>query len=249
MAISVAFGLILIGMHPYRRWTKTTLSHAFIHTRATTPRQAQSSAEGRSGGNSADAARPRGRGDRIERCLLLCMSPQLAPNRPAGMSALWSLSGAKRTWLGLAESTRLTQMYGPAVRRKRISSIWRMCGLASMYPASDWSAFVLPAIMDISARAISLPDRPRTGHLGHQCSHVPGRPILHLVSSSRRPRRVTGVGATSSIAPHLAQFLCSCLKAVPSSRPAGVPRRRAQGPARLAVALLCLTFWRCQATP
>src|SRR6266568_6254386 len=133
-------------------------------------------------------------------------------------------------------------MYGPAVRRKRISSIWRMCGLASMYPASDWSAFVLPAIMDISARAISLPDRPRTGHLGHQWSRVPGRPILHLVSSSRRPRRVTGVGATSSIAPHLAQFLCSCLKAVPSSRPAGVPRRRAQGPARLAVALLCLTF-------
>src|SRR5713226_5552370 len=31
-------------------------------------------------------------------------------------------------------------MYGPAVRRKRFLSIWRMCGLASMYPASDWSA-------------------------------------------------------------------------------------------------------------
>ncbi len=42
-------------------------------------------------------------------CLLRCMSPLLAPNRPAGMSALWSLSGAKRTWLGLAESTRLTR--------------------------------------------------------------------------------------------------------------------------------------------
>ncbi len=33
-----------------------------------------------------------------------------------------------------------------------------MSGLASMYPASDWSGLVLPAIMDISARAISLPD-------------------------------------------------------------------------------------------
>ena len=33
--------------------------------------------------------------------------------------------------------------------------------------------------MDISARAISLPDRPRTGRLGHQCSHAPGRPNLH----------------------------------------------------------------------
>jgi hypothetical protein len=28
------------------------------------------------------------------------------------------------------------------------------CGLASMYPAFNWSAFVLRAIMDISARAI-----------------------------------------------------------------------------------------------
>ena len=122
----------------------------------------------------------------------------------------------------------LTPMYGPAARCKRISSICRMCGLASMYPASRWSA-LLRAIMDISARAISLPVRPRPGHWGHQCSHTPGRPILHFVSSSRRPRRVTGVGATSSTAPHPLQFLCSCLAAVPSSRPALVPRRRAQG--------------------
>jgi hypothetical protein len=33
-------------------------------------------------------------------------------------------------------------------------------GLASMYPAFDWSD-VLLAVMDISARAISLPDRPQ----------------------------------------------------------------------------------------
>jgi len=61
-------------------------------------------------------------------------------------------------------------------------------GLASMYPAFDWRV-VLRAIMDISARASSLADRPRPGHWGHQCSHAPGRPNLHLVSSSRRPRR------------------------------------------------------------
>ena len=48
---------------------------------------------------------------------------------------------------------------------------------------------VLRAIMDISAHAVSLPDRPRPGHLGHQCSHAPGRPISIIVSSSRRPRR------------------------------------------------------------
>src|SRR5437899_8561426 len=45
--------------------------------------------------------------------------------------------------------------------------------------------------MDISARAISLPDRPRLDHLGHQYSHAPGRPILHLYFSSRRPRLET----------------------------------------------------------
>src|SRR3954471_624183 len=48
-------------------------------------------------------------------------------------------------------------------------------GLASMYPAFDWSVLLL-AIMDISAPAISLADRPRLGHLGHQCSQAPGRP-------------------------------------------------------------------------
>jgi hypothetical protein len=80
-------------------------------------------------------------------------------------------------------------MYGPAVRRKRIRSIWRVYGLASMYPAFDWSV-ELRAIMDISARAFSLCDRPLTGQMGHQGSHAPGRPILHLVSLSRRPRQV-----------------------------------------------------------
>ena len=45
--------------------------------------------------------------------------------------------------------------------------------------------------MDISARAFSLADRPRSGHSGHQCSHALGRPILHFVLSSRRPRLET----------------------------------------------------------
>jgi hypothetical protein len=55
--------------------------------------------------------------------------------------------------------------------------------------------------------------------------------------SSRRPRLETVDRVTSSLAAHFAQFLCSCLAAVPSSRPAGAEMRRAQGPSRLAVAL------------
>jgi len=40
---------------------------------------------------------------------------------------------------------------GRAVQEVRLSS---RCGLASMYPVSDWSSSWLPTIMDISAHAI-----------------------------------------------------------------------------------------------
>ena len=83
--------------------------------------------------------------------------------------------------------------------------------------------------MDISARAILLADRPRLGHLGHQCLHAPGRPNLHLVSSSRRPRLETVDRVMSSLAPSIAQFLLFEPRAVPSSRPAERRSRRAQG--------------------
>ena len=52
-----------------------------------------------------------------------------------------------------------------------------------------WLEAMLRAIMDISAPVTSLADRPWTGHLGHQVSQAPGRPNLHLVSFSRRPRQ------------------------------------------------------------
>src|ERR1700704_4782430 len=52
------------------------------------------------------------------------------------------------------------------------------------------AVLLLRAIMDISAPAISLADGPQLGALG-QYSYAPGRPNFHLVSSSRRPRRVS----------------------------------------------------------
>ena len=55
------------------------------------------------------------------------------------------------------------RMYGPAVCRKGFLRVG-VSGLASMYPASDWSGSVLRAIMDISARSFSLADRPHVGH-------------------------------------------------------------------------------------
>src|ERR1700690_2398042 len=78
-------------------------------------------------------------------------------------------------------------------------------GLASMYPVSDWSCFA-PDHHGYQ-RACDLVNGPAsTGHLGHQCAHALGRPNLHLVSSSRRPRLETVERVTSSLAP---QFLCS----------------------------------------
>jgi hypothetical protein len=47
--------------------------------------------------------------------------------------------------------------------------------------------------MDISARALSLADRPRLGHFGHQGSHAPGRPILALNDKSLPPFAMSGV--------------------------------------------------------
>src|SRR6202040_1784278 len=65
-------------------------------------------------------------------------------------------------------------MYGPAVRCKWFR---RAGGERSRINVSGlWLEHLLRAIMDISARAFSLPDRPRLDHLGHQCSHAPGRP-------------------------------------------------------------------------
>ena len=104
-------------------------------------------------------------------------------------------------------------------------------GLASMYPASEWSICSGPSW--ISARVGS---HYRTGldrgHLGHQCSHALGRPILHLVLFSRRPRLETVDRVTSSLAPDIAQFLCSSQGSVPSSRPTERRSRRAQGRSR-----------------
>jgi hypothetical protein len=42
---------------------------------------------------------------------------------------------------------------------------------------------MLWAIMGISARDDLISGQASTGRRGHQCSHAPGRPILHLVSN------------------------------------------------------------------
>src|ERR1700730_8378928 len=81
-------------------------------------------------------------------------------------------------------------------------------------------------MMDISARAFSFAETPRSGHYGEQCSHALGKPILHFVLSSRRPRLEAVDRATSSLAPHIAQ--CLCLSQWPFLRPAERHERQAR---------------------
>src|SRR5258708_12580078 len=76
---------------------------------------------------------------------------------------------------------------------QEVSSSWRSAVLHQCI-RSLIGAVLLRTNMDISARAISLTDRPQRGHVGHQGSHAPGRPILNLFSFSRRPRRGRDVG-------------------------------------------------------
>jgi hypothetical protein len=76
-------------------------------------------------------------------------------------------------------SSHFDPMYGPAARCKRFRQPGRLRSCINV-SGLCLERVVLRAIMDISAHAISLADRPpETGHLGHQCSHAPGRPILH----------------------------------------------------------------------
>jgi hypothetical protein len=139
------------------------------------------------------------------------------------MSVDWTGSSGRGV-----KPTRLTRLYGPAVRCKRFRQPGR-CGLASMYPASDWSVCALGhhgyqrAFELISGQA-------STGPFGSPVFACAGKTDPPSLShSSRRPRRVTGVVVTSSNVPHFALFLCSCLAVVPSSRPAHADAPRAEG--------------------
>src|SRR5262249_329381 len=100
-------------------------------------------------------------------------------------------------WRMCAGGPLMTRMYGPAVRRKRVCRSGG-CGLASMYPACDWSS--APGHHGYQRACDLISGQASMGHLGHQCSQAPGRPILHLVASSRRSRWVRSVGLGNRIA-------------------------------------------------
>src|SRR2546430_7032942 len=97
-------------------------------------------------------------------------------------------------------------MVRPCVARSFVDLVF---GLASMYPASDWSGSLLRATMDISARSISLADKSQADYVGHQVSIAPGRPvsISSLPLADLGGKRVECIAATSSAGPPRVRFL------------------------------------------
>ena len=131
----------------------------------------------------------------------------------------------------------MTRMYGPAVRRKRFH---RSDGFAVLHQC------IRPLIRACCApghhgyqRACGLISGQASsrGHLGHQGSHAPGRPVLHFVSSSRRPRQ--GNETMSSLSPDQCSSFVRAMRLF--LRPGlrvfrGIARRGRQGwPSRLAL--------------
>jgi hypothetical protein len=107
----------------------------------------------------------------------LTFATKSALNRPSDRLVECLLSGAKRK---LPEDVAMLQfdpMYGPAVRCKRlwstlVDAVLRQC-IRSLIGACAPDHHGNQRACDLISGQASM------GHLGHQCSHAPGRPILH----------------------------------------------------------------------
>ena len=87
-----------------------------------------------------------------------------------------------------AKTTKLTQcMVRPCGARDFDELV--VSGLASMYQTSDWS--IAPGHHGYQRACELISGQASAGYQGHQGSRAPGRPNLHLLSFSRRPRRVS----------------------------------------------------------
>ena len=102
-------------------------------------------------------------------------------------------------------------MYGPAVRCKRLWSTLADAGLHQCI-RSLIGACCAPDHHGYQRACDLISGQASMGHLGHQGSHAPGRPVPIVVSSSRRTRRVIVI--TSSIA----SWLCAVPLFVPGGR-------------------------------
>ena len=100
----------------------------------------------------------------------------------------------------LPRSPSLTHLYGPAVRRKRFSSSWWQAALHQCIRPLIGACWA-PGHHGNQRACDLISGQTSAGHLGHQCSQAPGRPILHLILSQTSAGRER---VTSLRAPHRA---------------------------------------------
>jgi hypothetical protein len=157
------------------------------------------------------------------------------------------LIGVNRKWFADRQNDANDPMYGPAVRCKRlwstlVDAVLRQC-IRSLIGACAPDHHGNQRACDLISGQASM------GHLGHQCSHAPGRPILHrrlILSQSSAGK------STNYVIDSLLVLRRSFVRAWrPFLRPdlrlqRCAARRDRQGwPSRLP----CLSRQRCQATP
>ena len=80
-----------------------------------------------------------------------------------------------------------------------------------------------------SSQTFLLAHRPRADHLSHQGLHTPRKPILHIVSSSCRPRREIGMRCYVIAVFLVCIFFVCATSAVSLSRPTVAAGCRAEG--------------------
>ena len=116
----------------------------------------------------------------------------------------------------MAKLTRLTRMYGPAVRRKRISSICRHSGLASMYPASDWSGCSGPSWMSARMRSHYRPGLERAIWVTRVCmrrkdrSSISSYPLADLGRKTGLCHRFLLIRSSSFVCAVSRSFIPAC---------------------------------------
>jgi len=115
------------------------------------------------------------------RCGHALAGAQVAPGRVADFHPRFFSGGARACTIGRRDPSRgcLTRCM---VRPRGARGFRRSgrCGLASMYPAFDWSV-VLRAHHGYQRASVLITGQASTDHLGHQVSRAPGRPNLHLL--------------------------------------------------------------------
>jgi hypothetical protein len=165
-------------------------------------------------------------------------------SRLLALSGSWRVIRSRRRsgpWPPTA-ATLVTQMYGPAVRRKRFRRSVR-CAVLHQCIRPLIGARLLRAIMDISARAISLADRPqwairvtRVRTCREDRSSISSDPLADL-----------GGYRSSSI---VARWRCSFVRALgPFLRPDLRARARRGAETVKAGRRDCLAAWLCAARP